>query len=197
MHLIREKIKSLYAWTTKWAKHPQAERYLAGITAIEGIFFPIPPDPLLMAMVFTKPNKWFRFALITLVASILGGLVGYLIGFALFESAGQWIIDSLHLQEGYASLSRSFQDNATLAVFTAALTPIPYKLITLTSGALHVNLGVFVLASVLGRGARFFAVAGLARLLGKRYKDQIEKYIDIISISLVVILVLLILLTRS
>ncbi len=181
----------MYAWTTKWASHPRAEKYLAGITAAEGVFFPIPPDPLLMAMIFSKPNKWLRYSLITIVASILGGIIGYLIGFAFFESIGDWIISSLHLEEGYISLSQSFQENATLAVFTAALTPIPYKLITLTSGALQVNFGVFLIASILGRGTRFIVVGFLAKLLGKKYKEQIEKYIDIISICLVLILILI------
>lgn len=189
MNWLRKKIKALYAWTTKWAQHKHAERYLAGITAAEGVFFPIPTDPLLMAMVFTKPNKWVRYGLITVFSSVIGGIIGYSIGFGLFESVGQWVLDAFHLQEEYVSLSQSFQENATLAVFTAALTPVPYKLITLTSGALLVNFGVFVVASILGRGARFMGVAFLARVLGKRYKEQIEKYIDIISLILVAIII--------
>lgn len=196
MQRIRNSFHRLYAWTTKWARHPRAEQALAGITAAEGVFFPIPPDPLLMAMVFTKPARWLRYSLITVTASVAGGIVGYAIGFALFESLGAWIISSLHLEAGYQTLSTNFQTNATLAVFTAALTPIPYKLITITAGATFVNFGVFVVASILGRGVRFFAVGFLARLLGARYKAQIEKYIDVISITLIVVLVALIVLTR-
>lgn len=191
MNKLRSWIRGLYDWTTKWAKKKNAEYALAGLTAAEGVFFPIPTDPLMMAMTFAKPHKWLRYALITLVSSILGGIVGYLIGWGLFESIGQWILDTLHLHEGYVELGRKFQDNASVAVFAAAVTPIPYKLITLTAGAFHVNFLAFLIASIVGRGARFLLVGFLASHLGKRYKDQIEKYIDVIGISLVAILLII------
>lgn len=191
MKAIRNWIRDLYAWTTKWAQKKNAEYALAGLTAAEGIFFPIPTDPLMMAMTFTKPQKWFRYSLITLISSILGGIVGYLIGWGLFESIGQPIIDALHLHEEFIDFSQAFNRNGASAVFIAAVTPIPYKLITLSAGAVGVNFGVFVAASIIGRGARFMLLGFLASHLGAKYKDQIEKYIDIIGLAAAGILLVL------
>jgi membrane protein YqaA with SNARE-associated domain len=187
----RSWFRGMYDWTVKWSKKPNAERALALLTAAEGIFFPIPTDPLLMAMTFSETKKWFRFAVIAIVASLTGGVVGYLVGWGLLESVGRWIINAFHLQEGFDTLGQQFQDNATVAVFTAAITPIPYKLITLTAGAFRINFAAFFIASVLGRGSRFLLVAFAAKTLGAKYKDQIEKYIDVIGIAFVLILVLL------
>lgn len=190
---LRHPIRQMYAWVTHWAKTKHAETALWGVSFAESSFFPIPPDPLLMAMTFSKENKWLRFAFITTAASILGGIAGYLIGFGLFETIGEWIIDTYHLQDEYANLSQKYTDNAAIAVFSAALTPIPYKIITITAGAAKINLVTFVIASIAGRSMRFFAVAGLAKYLGKNHKENIEKYIDIISLSLIAILILLLL----
>ncbi len=187
-------IRRFYNWFTNWAQKPQAEGALFGFSFIEAIFFPIPPDPLLMAMVFNKPNRWVRYATITVIATITGGMIGYLFGWGLFASVGSWVIDTYHLQDEYDALGQSFQDNGFLAVLAAAMTPIPYKIITISAGAFKVNFFSFLIASVVGRSLRFFGVAYLAKFLGVRYKDQIEKYIDIISIVLVVVAVGIILL---
>lgn len=187
-------IRRFYNWFMAWAEKPTAEKALAGFTFIEAIFFPIPPDPLLMAMVFNKPKRWVRYATITLTATILGGIVGYLAGIGLFETLGEWIIETYHLQEEYAALGESFQNNDFIAVLTAAMTPIPYKIITLSAGAFEVNFISFLVASIIGRGARFFGVAYLAKWLGAKYKDRIEKYIDAISIALLILIILLIIL---
>lgn len=192
----RRKIRELYAWTTKWAQHEHAARALAFLSFIEAIIFPIPPDPLLLAMVFTKTSNWFRYATITVGASIAGGVVGYYFGFALFESVGQWIVDAFHLQQEYEDLGHKFSDGSIIAVFTAALTPVPFKLITITAGAFKVSLIDFLIGAILGRSLRFYAIAFLAKLLGKRYREQIERYIDVISIVLVAVLVILVLLVR-
>ena len=188
----RDWIRRLYNWTTKWAAHRHANRALAGLSFAESSFFPIPPDPLLIAMVFTKTKMWWRYALLTTAASVLGGLFGYLIGFALLESVGDWLISTYHLEEAYANLGQAFDDNALITIFGAALTPIPYKVFTISAGAFKVNLGLFILASIIGRGTRFFAVAWLAGLLGEKYKAQIEKYIDVISLVLLLVIVLII-----
>ena len=187
-------IKRLYRWTVKWAEKDNAEYMLAGLTALEGIIFPIPTDPLMMAMTFTRPKRWLRYSLITLAASIIGGSIGYLVGYGLFESIGGWILDTFHLQDGFAALSESFEQQGGLYVFIAAVTPIPYKLITLTSGAIGVNFLVFLVASIIGRGLRFILLGFLASHLGARYRDQIEKYIDVIGLAIVAALVIILLL---
>jgi membrane protein YqaA with SNARE-associated domain len=194
VHVIRHKIRSLYAWFTGWADKPQAETALVNFTVAEAIIFPIPPDPLLIALVFAKAERWWRLALKTTIASIFGGIVGYLVGVGLFETLGQWLLDTLGGHDEYIELGERFREGTFLAVLAAALTPIPYKLITLSAGAFGVNFGSFLLASILGRGLRFFGVSYLARYLGRKHKDKIEQYIDIISIIVVVLVVLLFLL---
>jgi membrane protein YqaA with SNARE-associated domain len=179
-----------------WADKPRAERALAGFSVAEAIFFPIPPDPLLMALVFAKPKSWWRLAVKTTSASIFGGIIGYFLGRLLFEGFGQWVLDTYHLHDEYSSLGASFRDGTFLAVLAAALTPIPYKLITLSAGAFHVNFGIFMAASAIGRGARFTAVAYLAGHVGRRYKDKIERYVDTVSIAVLLLIIILFLLLR-
>lgn len=186
--------RRFYKWFTDWAQKPQAEWALFGFSFIEAIIFPIPPDPLLIAMVFNKPKLWLRYATITVIATITGGIVGYLFGWGLFESLGNWIINTYHLQDQYASLGQSFQDNGFLAVLAAAMTPIPYKIITISAGAFKINFFSFFFASVVGRTLRFFGVAYLAKFLGIKYKDQIEKYIDVISVAIIVLAIIVLVL---
>lgn len=185
----------LYKWSERLADSKHAERSLYLLTASEAIFFPIPPDPLLMAMIFHNNSRWLRYSLLTIVATIIGGIIGYIIGWTLFESVGDWIITNLHIQDNYNSLSDNFRENGAIVVFAAALTPIPYKVVTLTAGASGVNFGVFLLASIVGRSIRFLAVGALAHYLGKRHKEKIEEYINRISV-LIVLLVVLFLLVR-
>jgi len=186
-------IRRLYQWFLQWADKPNAEKALFGFSFAESSFFPIPPDPLLMAMVFAKTKRWIRYAAITTVASILGGIRGIIIGVGLFESLGNWILDTYHLHEEYAELGVNYENNAFVAVLAAAMTPIPYKIITISAGAFKINFVSFIIASIIGRSARFFGVSALASYLGKKHKEKIERYIDFISLGLVILLVLLLL----
>ncbi len=186
----RKTIRRLYAWMMKWGDSPWAERALFGFSFSESSFFPIPPDPLLIAMTVANTRKWLRFALITAIASVLGAALGYLIGFYVFESIGQPIIDAYHLQSDFEAVQQSYNNTAFLAVFAAGFTPIPFKVFTLAGGVFSINFPAFVLASFLSRGARFILVAWLAHKLGAKYRDKIEKYIDILSLLFVVLLVL-------
>lgn len=183
-------IKGLYRWMVGWAGTKYGEQALAGISFAESSFFPIPPDPLLIAMVIIHPMKFLRFAIICTVASVSGGIFGYIIGVGLFETVGLWIMETYHLQEEFALIGEKYAENAFLTIFTAGFTPIPFKLITIAAGVFSVNFPVFVLAAFVGRGARFFLVAYLMHHLGKRYKDVIEKYVDLFSLAFVVLLVL-------
>ena len=191
-----DKVKALpsklFRWTEKLAESKHAERSLYLLSMSEAVFFPIPPDPVLMALIFHKTKRWLRYSLLTALASIAGGVIGYMIGWGLFESIGTGIINTLHIQDSFNTLSENFRDNGALVVFTAALTPIPYKIVTLTAGASGVNFGIFLVASIIGRGIRFVAVGALAHYLGKKHKEKIEKYINLISV-LAIILILIIL----
>jgi membrane protein YqaA with SNARE-associated domain len=186
----RKVIRRLYGWVVGWAETKQAERALAGISFAESSVFPIPPDPLLIAMVMAKPGLFLRHAAICTISSIFGGVFGYAIGLLLFSTVGAWIVNTYGLQEEFVQIGIRYEENAFFTVFTAAFTPIPYKLITVSAGVFKINFIMFVLASLVGRGARFFLVATLMHHLGRRYKDSIEKYIDLLSVAFVVLLVL-------
>lgn len=175
---LRHLIRRMYNWVVGWAEKPQAEKALAGISFAESSFFPIPPDPLIIAMVTARPKKWFRIASISTIGSVLGGIAGYFIGMFLFTTIGQWIIDTYALQSQYESARDMFQQHAFWAVLIGGFTPIPYKLVAIAAGAAPVSLPIFIVASILSRGGRFYLVAFLMHHFGQRYKDKIEKYID-------------------
>lgn len=186
----RRLIKRLYGWVIGWAEKPQAEKALGAIAIAESSFFPIPPDPLLITMVLARPQKYLRLAIICTLGSVLGGIFGYLIGAGLFETLGQWIIDTYSLQEEFTQVGELYASNAFLAIFAAAFTPIPFKIFTIAAGVFSINFPVFVIASLLGRGGRFFLVSILMYHFGKRFKDRIEKYVDILSLVFVVLIIL-------
>lgn len=189
-------VNRIYGWFIKWAQKPNSERALAGFSIIEAIFFPIPPDPLLIAMIFSKYDRWVRLVSITLISSIIGGVIGYFFGVVLFESIGQWIINQFDMQQGYESLGIKYSQGAFIVILTAAFTPVPYKLITISAGAFAINFWIFLLASIIGRGLRFAGVGYMARYLGKRHKDKIEKYINVISLIVIALLIISFLLVR-
>lgn len=183
-------MRASYHWVISWAEKKQAEKALAGLSFAESSFFPIPPDPLLIAMVTAKPNKWLRFAIITTVASVMGGVFGYIIGAGLQETIGRLIIDAYHLQEEFITVGGLYAEYTFLAVIVAGFTPIPYKLFSIAAGVFAVNLPLFALASFVGRGGRFFLVAYLMHHFGKRYKDKIEKYIDTLGFVFIILIIL-------
>ena len=186
----RVAIRRMYAWTMKWGDSPQAEKALFGISFSESSFFPIPPDPLLIAMVTANTKKWFRLAVITTSASVLGAVLGYLIGFALFESIGQAIVSTYGLESEFQTVGERYDENAFLAVLIAGFTPIPFKVFTLAGGLFQINLLTLIFASILGRGARFGAVSWMASILGAKYRDKIERYIDILGFAFLAVLTL-------
>lgn len=186
----RDIMRRMYTWVVAWAERPSAEKALGGLSFAESSFFPIPPDPLLIAMVVARPKKWLRLALITTFASVIGGAFGYLIGYAFQETVGIWIIETYHLQSEFANVGNLYAEYTALAVIVAGFTPIPYKLFSIAAGVFSVSLPLFVAASFVGRGGRFFLVAFLMNQFGRRYKDQIEKYIDILGFVFIIVAVL-------
>ncbi|MEX0934657.1 MAG: YqaA family protein [Candidatus Saccharimonadales bacterium] len=175
-------IRRVYAWMMKWGDSPQAEKALFGFSFIESSFFPIPPDPLLITMVIANVKKWFRFALITTIASVIGAGLGYLIGFGAFETIGRSIVDFYNLEEEFKFVGEQYEQNAFWTILIAGFTPIPYKVFTIASGVFTINIITLLVASLIGRGGRFIIVAFLAKTLGARYKDKIERYIDVLGL---------------
>ena len=152
---------AIYDWTLKWAEHKFAPRMLALLTFAESVFFPIPPDVLLAPMVLAKPEKAWRFASLTTVSSILGGTVGYLLGYLMFEPWIQPLITEFGYQHRFDTAMNWFGEWGVWVVFIAGFSPIPYKLFTVSAGFLQMAFLPFLIASAIGRGLRFFLVAGL------------------------------------
>jgi membrane protein YqaA with SNARE-associated domain len=179
----------LYRWTIKWAQTGYAKLALFLVAFTESSFFPIPPDVLLIAMTVADRFRWWLYATIATVGSVLGAALGYYIGYALFGSVGQAIVDFYGLQEYFSTVQARYEDNVTLAVFAAAFTPIPFKVFTLAGGVFAVSVPQLLLGALLGRAGRFFAVAFALRLFGKTIADSIERYFNILSITFLVLLV--------
>lgn len=167
----------LYARVLRWAGHPHAERYLAAMSFAESSFFPVPPDVMLAPMCLATRSRAYRYAAITTVASLLGGLLGYAIGYFLFDRLEPWLRES-HYWDAYETGRLWFDEWGVWAVFVAGFSPIPYKIFTLSAGVAVLNLPAFIIASLVGRGARFFLVAGLIVAGGDRMAELLPKYVE-------------------
>ena len=187
---------ALYDRVLVWAAHPHAERYLAGLSFAESSFFPIPPDVMLAPMTLAQPKLGWRFAFLTTAASVVGGLAGYAIGWWALDAI-EPLLRSLGYWDTYIRSTDWFETWGFLAVLAAGFTPIPYKIFTIAAGALHLLLPVFVVASFVGRGARFFLVAGLVIWGGEPMQRQLRRHVDtlgwlVIAAGLIIILLWLI-----
>ncbi|WP_017670719.1 YqaA family protein [Blastomonas sp. AAP53] len=169
-------LKRLYHWTLAKAAHEKAPYWLAAVSFIESSFFPIPPDVMLAPMCLAKPEKAFRYALICTIASVIGALFGYAIGYFLFETVGIAILDFYGLGEKFEAFKVSFNEQGWLIVLLAGFTPLPFKVITIAAGATAMPLYILVMASVIARSARFFLVGALLWKFGQPMQDWIDKH---------------------
>ena len=176
-------IRRLYDWTIAWAQAPYALWALFLLAFAEASFFPIPPDALLIAMALGTPSRSLLYAAVSTCGSVVGGVLGYAIGAFFFQAVGRRIISFFRAWNTYHAVSKRFSDHGFLYIFTAALTPIPYKVFTIAAGACRVNVGALVAASVIGRGLRFFAVGMLFMLFGSPIKTFIDRYFNLLTIA--------------
>lgn len=181
--------QKLYDRVILWSKHRHAAKFLLALSFAESSFFPVPPDVMLAPMALAQPTKAFRFALWTTLASVLGGMFGYAIGFFLFDSIEPWL-QTTHYWAAYQQANAWFDEWGFWAVFAAGFSPIPYKVFTIAAGALNMVFLPFVLASVIGRGGRFFLVALLIASGGERLESKLREYMDRIGWGLVVIIII-------
>ena len=182
-------LRGLYEWTMEKAAHPHAQGWLALFSFVESSFFPIPPHPLLGLMCLAEPKKALRFAAIATIASVLGGLFGYLIGAVLYDSIGLWLLDALGYADIFPQAACTVNENGGWAVFATASTPIPYKLMTITAGFVSMNLATFIIASIAGRGLIFMTVGILFQVFGAPIKKFIDKYLVPLTTLFVVLVI--------
>jgi membrane protein YqaA with SNARE-associated domain len=182
-------MRSLYDWMMRTAASDRAPTALFWVSFIESSVFPIPPDVMLIPMAIANRLKAWWFAAVATMGSVIGGLAGYAIGYFLFDLVGKPILDLYGYGEKFQTFAAQYNEYGAWIVFMAGLTPFPYKVITIASGTTGLNLAVFLLASVLARGIRFFAVAGLLYYFGQPIRDFIESYFGILTIVFFVLLV--------
>ena len=182
-------IKNLYNKTMALAGHPQAIFLLGAVSFIEASFFPIPPDVMLIPMVLINPSRAWLFALVATSFSVLGGIFGYMIGIFSYEHIAEPLLYSLGKEAQMVDFSNKYNEIGFWAVITAGISPIPYKVVTIMSGATNLNFAVFLGASMASRGVRFFVVAGLLHFYGHEIRDFIERYLNWVFMLFVILLV--------
>lgn len=179
-------LRSLYNWTMAKATHPLAEVWLALFSAMEASFFPVPPHPLLGLMCLAEPKKAVRYSAIATAASVVGGLLGYVIGYFLFASVGKDLLALLHLSESFPKAACYLREYGVEIIVIKGATPIPFKLLTITAGFIAMPIVPFLLASILSRSISFMIVGGLFRLFGAPIKRIIDKYLGLVTVGFVV-----------
>ncbi len=178
----------LYNRCMLWAAHPHAERYLIGVSVFEAIFFPVPTALMLIPMVISTPSKALRLAAIATITSVLGGLFGYLLGYLAIAAIEPWI-HQLGWWDKYLIAQRWFDEYGIWAVVIAGFTPIPFKMFTISAGALNMALLPFFFASLVGRGAHFFLIALLMAWAGPKMEPMVRRYIEWLGWAVIVIAV--------
>lgn len=185
-------VRRLYDWVLHWAETPYGTPALFTLSFAESSFFPVPPDVLLIALNMGKPKRSFYFALVCSIASVLGGMLGYFIGTALWHALSGFFFSYIpgFTPEIFAKVQTMYNEYGFAAVLIAGFTPIPYKVFTIASGVFGLNFPLFVLASAISRSARFFLVSTLIYLFGEPIKKFIDKYFNLLASAFVVLLIL-------
>ena len=178
--------RRLYDWMMKMAEHPKALWALSAVSFAESSFFPLPPDIMLIPMVLAKRAKAFVYAAWASISSVIGGMLGYAIGYYLFDLVGKPILDLYGYTEKFQHFAGTYNEHGIWIVLMAGLTPLPYKIFTIASGLTGMNLLSFTLASIAARSIRFFAVAGLLYWFGPQIRTFIEKYFGFVTLVFLV-----------
>ena len=191
-------IRRLYDWVLSWAETPYGVPALGLLAFAEASFFPIPPDVLLMALALAIPHRSFRYALVAAIGSVTGGILGYLIGWGLWEQVADYFYNYVPgvSIEGFKQVQRLFEEYDFWTIFAAGFTPIPYKIFTIAAGVFQVNFAVFVVASAIGRSLRFFLVAGMFYYFGRQARGLIEKYFNQLTLAFMLLVVLILILVK-
>ena len=182
------RLRALYEWVLNSVDSRYALPALIVVSTTESVFFPIPPDPLLMALALARPQRAYRYAAVCAASSVLGGALGYFIGFYLLKSIGEPIIAFYGVTDKYHLVQEYYRTYSAWTVGIAGFTPIPYKVVTISAGAFEISFLVFLIASILSRSARFFAEAALIHHFGPSIKSFIDRYFNLLTILFIVLL---------
>lgn len=185
----------LYEMAMRWSRHPHAPWYLGGLSFAESSFFLVPPDVMLAPMSLAKPEKAWRYATLTTLMSVLGGILGYFIGMYFFDLV-EPLLHQFHLWDKFLLAKEKFAEYGFWFIFVAGFSPIPYKAFTIGAGVLSMALLPFVLASLIGRGGRFFLVAGLMYWGGEKMEQTLRRYVDILGWVMIVAIAIIYLVLR-
>ncbi len=182
-------LRRLYDWTLNLASRPSAPYALGAVSFAESSFFPVPPDVMLLPMALARPDRAWFYALVCTVTSVLGGVVGYAIGALAYQSIGAWVFEIYGLTEGAEAFRDSYAEYGHWIILLKGLTPIPYKLVTITSGFAGYDLFWFVVLSIVTRGARFFVFAALMGRFGPQIRGVIDRHFNTVVVVFLVCLV--------
>lgn len=182
-------IRRAYDWILGWADSPWGPTALFVLAIVEASLFPVPPDVLLIALCLGRPKKSFRYAAICLAGTLIGAIIAYALGFWAWNAIDHWFIPKIFSQDAFDAVGIMYDKWNFWAVFTAGFTPIPYKIFTIAAGVFHINPGMFMLASAIGRGMRFFLIGWLIWRFGRPIKSFIDKYFNWIVMAFTVLLI--------
>ena len=182
-------LRSLYNWTLRKAEHKYSSWVLSIVSFAESSFFPIPPDVLLIPMIIAKRTKAWTYAFICTLSSVFGGVVGYAIGFFLFNSIGVLIVEFYHLTNSFNTFENYYKEYGMLIVLGAGFTPFPFKFITIASGVFSLNIFLFIFTAFIARGFRFYLLAILLFIFGEKIKFLIDKYFNILAVLFFILLI--------
>lgn len=180
----------LYRWTLSLAESRQAVPALAAVSFAESSFFPIPPDVILVPMSLAQPKRAWYYATVCTIASVLGGILGYAIGYLLYETVGQWLMNLYGYAQKVEALRAFYGEWGWAFILVKGVTPIPYKLVTIVSGLLEYNFLLFVLLSVITRGARFFLLAALLHKFGDKAREILDRHFAVFMLLILAFIVL-------
>ncbi len=182
-------LRRMYDWTMNLAARPNALPALGIVSFIESSFFPIPPDAMMLPMVLARPDRAWTIALVATVASVIGGIAGYAIGYYLLATVGRSVIELYGYQNGFEDFRAAYAEWGLWIILIKGMTPIPYKIVTIASGAAAFDFPLFVIASIATRGARFFLVAALLKYFGPPIREFVERRLTLVTTVFVVCLV--------
>lgn len=189
-------VRFLYDWTLAWAKHPQASKALSILSFLEASIFPLPVDPLLLAMGFGKPKKSFHYAALTTVFSVLGAIAGYFIGVYAWSVLSPFFFEFVFSQESFAKVVEQLQGATFLSIFIAGFSPIPFKIFTIAGGVVAAPFAPFVTAAIFARGLRYFILGGIIFFMGPRAQQWIENHFEKVTYAVSILLVLTVVLIK-